>query len=112
MSLRVSRRRAVVIADADARERRKIARELEAEFDVIEAGSCREAEELLRSKVDVVALVADRRIPFTPDGERLLAFLARARPELARVSVHCGRAWRRGAVLEAVRACMSFGASV
>jgi hypothetical protein len=95
-----------VIADGDALYRRKIARELEAEFVVFEAESCRHAEDLLRAQLDVVALIADRRTPLSPDGERLLAFLARARPELARVSVHHGRSWRRGAVLEAVRACI------
>lgn len=102
---RDSAHKAILIADADAALRRKIAREVERHFDVVEAGDLDAVELALRQNGRIVALVIDRRAMLSPRGSRLASWLGRARPELARIWVSSGRSWQKGAILQAVRAC-------
>ena len=97
--------KAVLIADSDAALRKKIAREVNRYFDVVEAGDLDAVETALRENARIVALVIDRRQMQSPRGSRLAMWLGRARPELARIWVSSGRSWQKGAILQAVRAC-------
>jgi len=79
--------KSILVVDDDPQVRRALARELKAEFKVLQAGTCAEALELLGSNPDICAVISDYNLGPGPTGADFLAQVRAIAPLVRRVMV-------------------------